>query len=411
MEGGVVIRILWHSGAPWAPTGYGQQTGIFAPRIRDLGHDVAISAFWGLNGAVLEFEGMQVLPSDQKYGNVALPGYAKRHEADLVISLLDAWVLDPRKMSGLPLAVWTPVDHQPCPVRVADFFRWSGARPIAMSRFGERMLNDEGLEPLYVPHGIDTNIFRPGQRDAIREAAGVADRFVVGIVANNSGGSPPASGPSRKAFPQSFMAFSAFYRKHPDAVLYLHTELTGRPGIEHGIDLARLMDRFEIPPEAVKITDQLAMEIGSPPEAMAGLFSAFDTLLNPSYGEGFGIPIIEAQACGTPVIVTDWTSMTELCGAGWLVGGDPWWDNPNESFYLAPSVEGILDSLEKAYEARDDQQLRDKARQFSLAYDADYVTEQYWEPTLEALSRPREVGPLDGNRAQRRAKKKQKVKA
>jgi hypothetical protein len=32
-----------------------------------------------------------------------------------------------------------------------------------MSRFGEQMLKDEGLDPLYVPHGIDTNIYRPSE--------------------------------------------------------------------------------------------------------------------------------------------------------------------------------------------------------------------------------------------------------
>jgi hypothetical protein len=38
-------NILLHSNAPWAASGYGQQTKLFAPRLRDLGHHVAISAF------------------------------------------------------------------------------------------------------------------------------------------------------------------------------------------------------------------------------------------------------------------------------------------------------------------------------------------------------------------------------
>ncbi len=401
------MRILWHSGAPWVPTGYGQQTKTFAPRLRDLGHDVAISSFYGLHGAILDFEDMQVFPSDQKWGNVLLPEYVKRHQADLVIALMDAWVLDPNRLRDLPMSVWAPVDHSPCPTKVADFFRHSGATPIAMSRFGEEMFRDTGLNPLYVPHGIETDVFRPMNRDALRKASGVEDNFVVGIVANNSGGMFPTNHPSRKAFPQSFAAFSNFYRDHPDAILYLHTELTGRPGLENGLDLQRLLERFEIPPEAVKITDQIAMEIGSPPEAMAGLYNAFDVLLNPSYGEGFGIPIVEAQACGTPVIVTEWTSMTELCGAGWLVGGEPWYNPHQEAFWLAPFVRDIHVALEEAYAARGDQKLRDKAREFALAYDADRVTQEYWVPALEQLGRPREVPPL--NRAARR--KKQKVSA
>ena len=33
-------------------------------------------------------------------------------------------------------------------------------------------------------------------------------------------------------------------------------------------------------------------------------------------GEGFGVPIIEAQACGTPVITGDWTAMSEITRTG-----------------------------------------------------------------------------------------------
>ena len=43
----LMARILWHSVAPWAGSGYGQQTRVFAPRVRDLGHHVAISAYLG----------------------------------------------------------------------------------------------------------------------------------------------------------------------------------------------------------------------------------------------------------------------------------------------------------------------------------------------------------------------------
>ena len=45
---------------------------------------------------------------------------------------------------------------------------------------------------------------------------------------------------------------------------------------------------------------------------MNKIYNTFDCLLSPSSSEGFNIPVIEAQATGTPVIVNDWTSMPEL---------------------------------------------------------------------------------------------------
>jgi glycosyltransferase involved in cell wall biosynthesis len=335
-------------------------------------------------------------------------GRPEDHKAELIIALMDAWVLDPAVMKNLPLAVWTPVDHQPCPRAVGQFFALSGARTIAMSRFGEKMLHDEGLDPLYVPHGVDTKLFKPRSRDEMRDLLGVKDGFLVGIVANNSGGMPPSGGPPRKSFPQSLMAFSAFQKKHPDAVLFLHSELTGRPGLDNGLNLSNLIRRFEIPESALRGTSQLMMELGVNQVQMANLYSAMDVLLNPSYGEGFGIPIVEAQACGSPVIVTDWTAMPELCGSGWLVEGEPWYNPTHEAFFKAPFVGAILEALEQAYEHAAG--MRDKAVEFAAQYDADKVTQEFWVPALEALSKPREVPPLP-NRAHRRAAKKAGVAA
>lgn len=400
------MRILWHSGAPWVPTGYGNQTALFTPRIRDAGHDVAISAMWGLNGSALGWEGMQVFPSDEQWGNILLPHLAKKHKADLVITLMDVWVLqNVEAFRQMNLACWVPVDHQPCPPNVALFFKATGARPIAMSRFGEQMLKDEGLDPLYVPHGVDTQVFAPltHDRGEVRRSMGLPeDAFIVGMVANNHGHTPP-----RKAFPQAVMAFAAFRETHPDALLYLHSEITGqRSGANSGVNLAALCEQMGVPASSVGFAPQVEMEIGIPAESMAAIYGCMDVLLNPSYGEGFGIPIVEAQACGTPVIVTDWTSMPELCGAGWKVAGEPWWDPQHGAFFMAPFVGDIIAALEDSYDKAAG--LREVAREFALGYDADHVMETYWKPVLAELDRPREVAPLalNGNRAQRRAEAK-----
>ena len=386
-------KVLWHSVAPFCPTGYGTQTAIFAPKIAALdGYDLAVSTGFGLQGNHIKWGDLVVYPGED--WNRTVFQWAMHHgqgEPVTVITLMDVWPLDRDIYSELNrrgrLACWCPVDHKPVPPPVLDFLQKTDAIPIAMSRFGEAEMREAGLDPLYVPHGINTQIFVPRDRKEMRDLMNFPDDpFVVGMVANNQGTSPP-----RKAFSEALMAFSIFQQTHEDAILYMHVESTG---FRNGLDLGRMAERFEIPTKSLYFTDGTLMEFGVHPTVLSNLYNSFDVLLHPSYGEGFGIPIIEAQACGTPVIVTDWTSMPELCGAGWKVGGVPWDHAMAEAFWLKPDVDQIIGALEQAYEARGDLELRAKAREFALLYDADTVVEKYWVPVLEQIHRPREVKPL-----------------
>lgn len=49
-------------------------------------------------------------------------------------------------------------------------------------------------------------------------------------------------------------------------------------------------------------------------EDLCALYSAAELLLFPSLHEGFGWPIIEAQACGCRVVTTGWPPMNEVGG-------------------------------------------------------------------------------------------------
>ena len=137
----------------------------------------------------------------------------------------------------------------------------------------------------------------------------------------------------------------------------------------------------------VIFADQYGLALGYTDAMMAQIYSALDVKMLVSMGEGFGIPILEAQACGTPVVVGDWTSMSELCFSGWKVAKSdaiPVW-NALQTFQYLPKSEAIAEKLEAAYKMRGNQDYRTRARDGAIKYDADKVTEKYWLPTLKLI--------------------------
>ena len=148
------------------------------------------------------------------------------------------------------------------------------------------------------------------------------DAFLVGMVAANKGR------PSRKGFQQAFQAFKKFSDAHDDVYLYLHTTIS--PDVSAGENIPAILDALGVPPERVMTADQYRMMFDPySHQSMAKIYSAMDVLLNPAMGEGFGIPVLEAQACGVPAIVTDFSAMQEVCGAGWHVKYQPHWTGQN----------------------------------------------------------------------------------
>lgn len=370
-----MTSLLWHSNAPITLTGYGLQTALFAPRIRDLGYDVTLNCPMSLVTAPITWDGMTMLGSaGDPLGNDCLPQRAALH--DLTITLCDLFGLFPcaGQLAGRKIAHWMPVDCDPMGERDIATLRATGGTPVTMSRFGERMMRREGFEPLYVPHGVDTSVFCPGDRQEFRQALGISpDTFVVGIAAVNK---PD----SRKGLDQQMQAFAAFHARHPDSLLFMHVPQKG------GWELAKIALNLGILsacvwPDQHQITSQL---IAWPD--MARWYRSLDVLSACAEAEGFGIPILEAQACGTPVIVTNASSMTELSAEGWLVAGQRHWVGGHESWWVTPDVDDLTVSYEIAYVNRDHQgAISQRAREFALEYDAAVVADRYWKPALAEI--------------------------
>lgn len=383
-----------YSNSPYQPTGYGQQAGYLVERMMRAGLDVASISNYGLEGnnsklqtpygeiphysRGLEMYSNDVAPLHHKH-------FASQHpdQNALLMTLYDVWVFQGAAWDKMDrIASWVPLDHITMPPKVEAWLRKPNVTPIAMAPFGVEQMASKGIECEYVPHGIDTKIFRPTKTvssgQSVREFMGVSDdQFLIGSVAANK-----SSGlVHRKAFSENLLAFSIFRQTHPDAVLYLHTEPLGQAG---GWNLVKMLEAFGVPKDAVLFPNPLDFRYGFEQQDLAAFYSAMDVLLAPSYGGGFEIPLMEAQACGTRVIASNWTAPKDLVSSdGWKVEGMPQWDAGQEATWVVPSVPSIVNALEQAYQA--ERGPSQASIDFASNFDVDLVWDKHWVPVLNKL--------------------------
>ena len=379
------------SNSPGAPTGYGVQAQLLAERLKREGYDVAALSNFGLEGNISTIE--------TPYGNI--PHYPRgytlysgdvlklhhnhflngRSIPNAILTLYDAWVYnDVPDLEDIKFFSWTPVDHLSVPPRVAAWAKRPNVKTIAMSPFGQKSFEAIGVDSTYIPHAVDTKVYKPTDKIEgynLKQYMGIGeDDFIVGMVAANK-----ANGSiHRKAFAENLLAFALFRKTHPNSYLYIHAE----PGrVFGGFHLPNLIKAVGLSAESVLFPDPVKLRYGYSSEEMAGLYSAMDVLLHASYGEGFGVPAIEAQACGTRVIGSNWAATPDLLGEdSWLVDGQPFWDEAQSSFFLVPLIPSLVNALEQAYDAP--RGVSTASVEFAKQFDVEAVYEQYWKPFLAA---------------------------
>jgi glycosyltransferase involved in cell wall biosynthesis len=171
---------------------------------------------------------------------------------------------------------------------------------IAVSAFLKRQLVEQvGLPPAairVVPEGVDTDLFSPRRMPADGPA-----RF--GLPADRRWILYVGSEQPRKNFLTLIRAFADVRRSRPDLALLK----VGQPEVLDQRDRALALAR------ALGVADHVHF-IGHAAERLPDLYNLADLFVFPSLYEGFGLPPLEAMACGTPVVCSNAASLPEVVG-------------------------------------------------------------------------------------------------
>lgn len=187
--------------------------------------------------------------------------------------------------AGVPSKLYVTVEGIPKQHLIYDWLRRE-CRAVANSYFTKSMLEDSGIEVEdVVYHGIDLELVRrakslkpPIKRDA--------DKVLFGFVANSQ---------TRKGHDRLAQAIRLARDKVPEAKFYILTEPAAAMHYA-GLDNTHVDTRFGTLPR----------------EQVLALIGSFDFYLSVTLSEGFGLPQLEAQAMGVPLIYLDYAPLNEV---------------------------------------------------------------------------------------------------
>jgi len=129
----------------------------------------------------------------------------------------------------------------------------------------------------------------------------------------------------RKAPEILLRAFSKAFSKKDDVVLIC--KIFNKDG---SINVAKEIEKLNLSSDSAEIIILHNSEIAD--YQMPSLYRSADCFVLPTRGEGWGMPILEAMACGIPVIATNWSAQTEFI-------------NKNNAYLL--NIDGLIDAEAK----------------------------------------------------------------
>jgi len=354
------------------------------------------------------YHGVLLYPSgDEPFcEDVALQHYID-FKADMLITLKEPWIFNRVFAYPINYVPICPIDHSPVSNFITSRLQ-TAFKVVSISRFGQMELKKQGIDSEFIPHGV-SEVYRPLEdKVACRKMFFLEeDDFVVGIVAMNR---------ARKMIPQMLRGYKRFLEINRDVKSHLLLWTSVVPDVrpedalsigvqDVGVNLIPEIAELglAIPPNDVRWFKPQEwaklMSMGGLPEwdssggwDMVKLFNAMDCLLLCSGGEGAGLTLLEAAACGVTGITTDYAAGPEYVGPGLVV---PWkdyvvYDTPGTRRVLA-DVDAMAEALTKIYNA-DREKFAKKAVRFAERYRWNNIIETYWKTFLNKCTE--ELYPL-----------------
>lgn len=395
-----MLRLLWLSDKTTGYSAYSKVTKELCRRSAKLGHKVAHIPMMRANRmGKQEDEGVLIYESgdDQFCEDVAIDDYVD-WKADMLIALKETWCFNDIFKYAINWVPYCPVDHEPVSPALTSRMQ-TAFRVLTPSRFGVRELEHAGVENVrYMPHGIDTSTYRPleDKAECRKYFFFEPDDFVILYVGWNR---------VRKMLPRMLRAYRRFLDWNPDVkshfMLWTDVRAPYRSGeapagvADVGVNLVPEMKALNLltgPNDARWPEWKTIQKIGGLPEwdstsrwSMVGLYNSADVTFGCTGGEGAWLVGLESQACGIPVITTDYASAPEIVGpgAGLTV---PWYDydilvTPGTRFAL-PDIDKMAEALTKIMNG-DPEKMARHARRQAEKYDWSRIIDSYWKPFLE----------------------------
>lgn len=328
--------ILWVGDSPTVPTGFAACTRAVCNHLHAQGWQVHVLGINEFGDPHPDYP-YPIYPCWHPYeggrdalGATRLPYLIESIKPDVVVILSDPWQIpgyldyinhyfelkDGKRPDDFPkLVAWLAVDglNQVTAPRLNDLTRvvvWTKFAARELVRCGLNTVSDGGrtLSPCVVPLGVDPFVFHPATQSRAREILFSSlnlptdpSPFIVGYVGRNQ---------PRKRLDLLLAYFAGWIssRNLTDAYLFLHVA----PTKDMGADLQALAHYYHL--DAVTgngrlIVSEQPTHKGTDTLDMPLVYSAMDVFLTTTQGEGWGLPLHEAMACGVPVIAPDWSGL------------------------------------------------------------------------------------------------------